>query len=96
MKTYDYNGQKVHLRYTTYRSGGSLAVEMLRDDDPEFLEVITVNLCSPMQDGSCAFIDSNNLPDIGKWLEDNGISTDTGFRQRSGFCTYELHFFPGI
>lgn len=93
MKTYTYQGRKVHLRYTTYQSGGSLAVEMLCNDDPEFREVITVNLCSPMQDECCAFIDSNNMPGIGRWLERNHLSTDTGFRQRSGFCNYELHIF---
>ena len=93
MKTYDYNGTEVSLRFDTYRSNGTLAVEMISAEDGESWAVVTVNLCSPFQDGTMAFVDENNLPGIGAWLKKNRIAKPLGFVQRSGFCKYELYSF---
>ena len=93
MKTYNYNGLNVYLKATSYTSNGSLAVQMLSGDDNEFYDVITVNLGSFLQTEQLAFVDDNNLPGIGQWLESNGIATPTGYSQRSGFCNYPLYEF---
>ena len=93
MKTYSYNGLKVYLRPTTYANNGTLAIEMLCEDDNEFYDVITVNLDSFLQSEELAFVDDNNLPGIGQWLESNGIAAPTGFCQASGFCKYQLYEF---
>ena len=93
MKTYSYNGLRVHLNPTTYANNGTLAIEMLSKDDDEFYDVITVNLDSFHQSDVCAFVDDNNLPGIGQWLESNGIAYPTGFWQASGFCKYQLYEF---
>lgn len=93
MKTYNYNGLNVYLKATSYANNGSLAVQMLSGDDNEFYDVITVNLGSFLQTEQLAFVDDNNLPGIGQWLESNGIAAPTGFCQASGFCKYQLYEF---
>ena len=93
MKTYNYNGLNVYLKATSYANNGSLAVQMLSGDDNEFYDVITVNLGSFLQTEQLAFVDYNNLPGIGQWLESNGIAAPTGFCQTSGFCKYQLYEF---
>ena len=93
MKTYNYNGLNVYLKATSYTNNGSLAVQMLSGDDNEFYDVITVNLGSFLQSEELAFVDDNNLPGIGQWLESNGIAAPTGFCQTSGFCKYQLYEF---
>ena len=93
MKTYNYNGLNVYLKATSYANNGSLAVQMLSGDDNEFYDVITVNLGSFLQTEQLAFVDDNNLPGIGQWLESNGIAAPTGFCQTSGFCKYQLYEF---
>ena len=55
--------------------------------------VITVNLGCPLQTDRLAFVDENNLPGIGAWLKRNKIATPLGYKQRSGFCQYELYSF---
>ena len=58
--------------------------------------VITVNLGSPLQTDRLAFVDENNLPGIGAWLKKNGIASPLGYKQRSGFCQYELYSFHRV
>ena len=93
MKTFDYNGMEVCLRYETYRNNGTLAVEMDTVEDGDSWAVITVNLNCPLQNNTMAFVDENNLPGIGAWLKKNSIAKPLGYVQRSGFCTYELYSF---
>lgn len=93
MTTYKYKNRKVNIEYTTYANNNSLAVQMFSASDHELYTVITVNLCSMMQDGCFAFVDENNNPGIGKWLEANKIAVPTGFIEISGFCHYQLYAF---
>ena len=86
-------GTGVSLNFTSYRSNGTLAVEMNTVPDEDSYAVITVNLGCPLQTGRLAFVDENNLPGIGAWLRKNGIATPLGYKQRSGFCLYELYSF---
>ena len=39
------------------------------------------------------FVDENNLPGIGKWLQDKGIAEPTGLSARSGYCQYQAYRF---
>lgn len=93
MKSLRFHDTEVSLDFTTYRNNGTLAVQMNTVPDDELFGVITINLCSPLQSDKLAFVDENNLPGIGKWLQKNGIATPLGYTQRSGFCTYELYSF---
>ena len=89
MKTYDYKGTKVSLEKTEYRNNGTVAL-VLNKEDGEFYTVATVNLNHPLQSESLAFLDENNLPGIGKWIEENGLGVNMGYLASSGFCRYPL------
>ena len=89
MKQYKYKGKLVSLRTDTYRNNGTLAVVMEHEDGET--DVITTNLNSPLQSESLAFMDENNNPGIGKWLEKNGLGLPMGIQQQSGFCEYPLY-----
>ena len=42
---------------------------------------------------NCAYIDTNNYPDAGEFLQENGIAEPTMFVMRSGYCYYPLYRF---
>ena len=90
MKTYDYKGIKVSLEKTEYRNNGTVAL-ILNKEDGELYAVATVNLNHPLQSESLAFLDENNLPGIGKWIEENGLGVNMGVVATSGFCRYPLY-----
>lgn len=93
-KIYDFRGVKVSLRKESYRTSGTLAVIMDEVESGDEYAVMTVNLCSPMQDGSrLAFVDTNNIEGIDKWLVGQGLATHAGVHASSGFCTYPLMSF---
>lgn len=93
MNTFKFHNAEVSLNFTTYRSNGTLAVEMNTIPDDEPYGTITVNLSSPFQGDTHAFVDENNLPGISAWLKRHKIAKPTGIIQRSGFCIYELYEF---
>lgn len=88
MKSYDYNGTEVFLERASYHNG-TLAV-LMNDKDGNLYEVLTVNLCHPLQSDSMAFLDENNLPGIGEWVENNNLGISMGVNVPSGFCRYPL------
>ena len=90
MRTYKYKGQEVSIEKTEYRSNGTVAL-LLNNLDGDLFAVTTVNLCHPMQSDSLAFLDENNLPGIGKWIEDNHLGMSMGYLASSGFCRYPLY-----
>lgn len=93
-KIYDFRGVKISLRKESYRTSGTLAVIMDEVESGDEYAVMTVNLCSPMQDGSrLAFVDTNNIEGIDKWLVGQGLATHAGVHASSGFCTYPLMSF---
>ena len=96
MKTFKFNNTEVSLSFDTYRSNGTLAVLMNNVQEDELYGVITVNLGCPLQTDRLAFVDENNLPGIGAWLKRNKIASPLGYKQRSGFCHYELYNFHRI
>lgn len=59
--------------------------------DGEKYAVVTVNLNHPMQSDSMAFLDENNYPGIGKWIERYHLGRQMGFVAASGFCRYPLY-----
>ena len=93
MKTFKFNDTEVSLSFDTYCNNGTLAVLMNNVQEDELYGVITVNLGCPLQTDRLAFVDENNLPGIGAWLKRNKIATPLGYKQRSGFCQYELYSF---
>lgn len=56
--------------------------------------IATVNL--PASEGlpmNVQFVDENNLPGIGKWLQEKGIAEPLGVYAQSGYCRYEAYKF---
>ena len=89
MKTYDYKGTEVSLEKASYRNG-TIAL-LLNKVDGERYAVATVNLCHPLQSENLAFLDENNLPGIGEWIEKNHLGMKVGILAQSGFCRYPLY-----
>ena len=96
MKTLKFKNTEVKLSFDTYRNNGTLAVLMNNVQEDDLYGVITVNLGCPLQTDCLAFVDENNLPGIGAWLKKNGIASPLGYKQRSGFCQYELYSFHRV
>lgn len=102
------NETEVMLSFNTYRNNGTMAVQLLCRPE-EFWEdvpvdsqipfcdpyaTVTVNL--PDSESLAAneqFVDSNNLPQIGRWLTENGIAVPTDHLAQSGYCTYQAFAF---
>lgn len=49
---------------------------------------ITTNIGTVFHDYN--YVDTNNLPEIDKWLEENNFAKCTGLSVPSGFCEYPL------
>lgn len=88
-KKLTYHGRPVTVKAESYRNNETLAV-MLVYRNNEF-DVITVNLNSSFQSDSMAFLDTNNYPDIEKWIRENNLGLPMNLTQRSGFCEYPLY-----
>lgn len=89
-KIYNYNGQQVYLETNAYANNGTLAICMLTTDG-DLVDVITTNLGHRLQSFSMAFLDVNNHPDIGKWMEENGLAAPMFLSVKSGFVSYPLY-----
>lgn len=77
------------MEKSSYRNGTVALV--MNTTDGNLYAVATVNLCHPMQSDSMAFLDENNLPGIGKWIEKNHLGMMMGVLASSGFCRYPLY-----
>ena len=86
---------KVTVDFIKYALNNKLAVRLTRAGAPwSPFATLTVNLQSPLQDETHAFVDTNNCPWAEEFLLDNGIATKVeGCEERSGYCTYPLYEF---
>ena len=94
---YEYNGHTVLLERTEYVNGG-LAVMMWEkgyetEDSCDWEPYADVTRWLFDVGDRQAFVDENNMPGIGQWLEDNGLATYTGIDMPSGYCMYPLYEF---
>ena len=96
MAEYKYRNETVVLERCEYYNGG-LAVRMLSkyEDECGVEWEPYADLTRWLFDvgDRSAFVDENNLPGIGKWLETNGLAVDTGIEMPSGYCIYPLYEF---
>jgi hypothetical protein len=85
--------------YGEYSNNSALAVSLYIDgEERELFAVVTVNLpMSSKLPRGMQFVDVNNIPDIGEWLESSGLAKPAGFSLRSGFVDYPAYEFnlPG-
>ena len=55
---------------------------------------VTVNLdISHILPLNVQFVDENNMPGIGRWLQENNIANPTGLGIKSGYVTYQAYAF---
>ena len=86
--------EQVGIEINTYLNNGNMYIGLTTDGDgyPEPYGDVTVNLGEKVPD-FCGYIDTNNMPELEKFLVDNDIGEFTGFMQRSGFCVYPMYMF---
>lgn len=53
---------------------------------------LTVNIDAPCPDYS-GYLDTNNNPDLERFVVENNLGEFTGFSGQSGFCSYPLYSF---
>lgn len=96
LKTQFGTTENVTLTVNTYVDNNSLYVGMttMEDGFPEPYGDVTVNLLTSVPP-YCAFVDTNNMPELEGFLVKNGIAEFTGIEQRSGYCSYPLYLFDG-
>ena len=75
---------------TSYAQNGNLSVLSYEENGEPFADD-TVNFY--FLEPGCAFIDTNNFPEIGNILEHEGIATPLNQYKRSGYCDYPLYEF---
>ncbi len=89
-KYYNLSGIQVVIKKAKYANNGTLAL-LLFDDVDEYYADITVNLGDSLQSDRTAYLDENNLPGIGKWLERKGLAQPMNHERLSGFFSYPLY-----
>lgn len=96
LKTQFGTTENVTLTVNTYVDNNSLYVGMttMEEGFPEPYGDVTVNLLTSVPP-YCAFVDTNNMPELEDFLVKNGIAEFTGLMQRSGYCSYPLYLFDG-
>lgn len=86
--------EQVQLTVNTYMNNKSLYVGLTTVEDgcPEPYGNVTVNLLKSVP-AYCAFVDTNNMPELEDFLVKNRIAEFTGIEQQSGFCSFPLYLF---
>lgn len=79
---------KVFIGIARYDTNNSLAVELIEDKSYEEFAVVSKQLPYYTPNEGCFFVDTNNLPGIEAFLEENDIAFPTGRECPSGFCVY--------
>lgn len=94
LKTRFGNTQNVTLEVNAYVDNNSLYVGLtaMPYGVPEYYGDMTVNLLESVPP-YCAFVDTNNMPELEDFLVKNGIAEFTGLMQKSGYCSYPLYLF---
>lgn len=94
LKTQFGTTENITLTVSTYVDNNSLYVGMTTAEDgvPKPYGDVTVNLLSSVPP-YCAFVDTNNMPELEDFLVKNGIAEFTGIQQGSGYCIYPLYLF---
>lgn len=94
--TTPYATYKVSLDLDTYADNNRIAVLLTswENNHAEPFAVITVNISDEQISGAnCNFVDTNNLPYICKFIEENNLGMPTHNFGLSGYCAYPEYQF---
>ena len=82
------------IEVNRYLSNGCIYIGTLTEEDGywEPYGDVTVNLREGAPD-YCGYLDTNNMPEVEKFIKENGIGEFTGWKLRNGFCSYPLYKF---
>lgn len=83
----------VELSMSQYTDNGNIYLELVNTEGeyPEPYGNITVNLVEVPK--YCGYVDTNNMLEMEKFLEENDLGDFTGITLKSGFCEYPLYVF---
>lgn len=87
-----YKEGEFYLERTSYAVNDNLAVIAYSMSGEDY-GAVTVNIPGKSLEKDEAFLDENNVPDIGEVLERIGVAKNTGEVAHSGFCTYPKYKF---
>lgn len=74
-----------------YEYHNNLCILLQMTDTHEIYGAITTNI-DPLPRNEAA-VDTNNHPNVEKFITDNNLGVPTGKTIRSGFCTYPVYAF---
>ena len=88
------SSEEVQLEINSYMNNKGLYIGLMNRDGDDFEPYgdLTVNLSQKAPD-YCAYVDTNNMPGVEKFIEENDLGEFTGLTQRSGFCEFPLYMF---
>lgn len=89
-KYYNYQGQKVHLVTTQY-GDLSLAVLMYGENDEDLIDIITMDVKSPYQSETDAFLDIHTCADIESFIVNNKLGIPRHYREIFNGKMYPLY-----
>lgn len=93
-KTFKFEGRYITIEATSYACNDTLAIIAYYDDDPDDEDILTVNLNNDMlQTPETAFLDTNNISWVERFVTETGIGEYMHISQPSGFWTYPLYKF---
>ena len=85
--------ETVELTMSQYADNGNIFLELIntQGEYPEPYGNVTVNLVDVPK--YCGYVDTNNMPEMEKFIKDNDLGEFTGLTLRSGLCEYPLYVF---
>ena len=86
--------ENVSIRISSYPGNKALYIGLVSNTDgyDEPYGDVSVNLAHAAPE-YCAYVDTNNMPELEKFITDNRLGEFTGMTQGSGFCSYPLYLF---
>lgn len=91
-----FGGKQVEVKRTTYDNNKTLAVVLVEEGTNEIYEVVTVNIDATEYicgTNNMAFVDTNNFPEVEKFLKENELAIPVDDFGQSGYCLYPLYAF---
>lgn len=85
------HADKIYITVNHYSQNGNIAIGMITENyEPR--AILTKNLGEKLEE-NCAYVDTNNLPEIEEIIRKYHLAEPTGRQYQSGYCTYPEYRF---
>ena len=84
---------KVEALKGHYTNNGTLAIQLICEEDGSPFTTLTVNLSNSFAFDNYAYVDTNNFSEAEKFIKENKLGVFTGAYGYSGWCKYPLYRF---